>query len=70
MFEKLSPALIAGAVVRHGLTMIAGALVARGAITADFAQSAVEQMAEPVTGLALGAAVVAWSLVQKWRAAR
>jgi uncharacterized membrane protein len=70
MFEKLSPALIAGAFVRHGLTMIAGALVARGAITADFAQSAVEQMAEPVTGLALWAAVVVWSLVQKWRAAR
>jgi hypothetical protein len=70
MFEKLSPALIAGALVRHGLTMVAGALVAHGAITAEFAKSAVEQMAEPVTGLALGAAVVVWSLIQKWKAAR
>jgi uncharacterized membrane protein len=50
--------------------MVAGALVARGAITADFAQSAVEQIVEPVTGLAIGAAVVAWSLVQKWKAAK
>jgi uncharacterized membrane protein len=70
MFDKLSPALIAGAIVRHGLTMAAGALVAHGVITADFAKSAIDQMAEPMTGIAIGVAAVVWSLAQKWRAAR
>ena len=67
---KLTPALIVGVIVRHGLTMLAGSLVAHGAVTADFATNAVNTIAEPVAGLILGCGVVVWSLIQKRKAAK
>jgi hypothetical protein len=67
---KLTPALIVGVIVRHGLTMLAGSLVAHGAVTADFATNAVNTIVEPVAGLLVGCGVVVWSLIQKHKAAK
>lgn len=67
---KLTPALIVGVIVRHGLTTLAGALVTHGAVTADFATSAVNSLVEPLSGLLIGCGVVVWSLIQKRKAAK
>ena len=51
-----------GSIVRHGGTLLAGWLLARGYID--------EGAAQEVVGLVTAAAVVAWSILQKRWAAR